>query len=265
VQKSPIKKLNQTEGVMRVLITGGSGGIGFAVAKAYADAGHQVILADINLALATEKAAELQASGAEASALLLDLTNQLSIEQAAAAAGAVDVLVNNAGIQHVARLEEFPEQKWQQLLQVMLTGPAMLTKALLPGMRSRGFGRIVNIGSIHALVASPFKSAYVAAKHGLLGFSKVVALENADVDFTINTICPAYVRTPLVDAQIAAQCKEHNLSETEVIEKIMLAPMPQKAFIGVDEIAASAIFLTTAAARHITAQTLVLDGGWTAR
>ncbi len=250
---------------MRVLITGGSGGIGFAVAKAYADAGHQVILADINLALATEKAAELQASGAEASALLLDLTNQLSIEQAAAAAGAVDVLVNNAGIQHVARLEEFPEQKWQQLLQVMLTGPAMLTKALLPGMRSRGFGRIVNIGSIHALVASPFKSAYVAAKHGLLGFSKVVALENADVDFTINTICPAYVRTPLVDAQIAAQCKEHNLSETEVIEKIMLAPMPQKAFIGVDEIAASAIFLTTAAARHITAQTLVLDGGWTAR
>lgn len=250
---------------MRVLITGGSGGIGFAVAKAYADAGHQVILADINLALATEKAAELQASGAEASALLLDLTNQLSIEQVAAAAGAVDILVNNAGIQHVARLEEFPEQKWQQLLQVMLTGPAMLTKALLPGMRSRGFGRIVNIGSIHALVASPFKSAYVAAKHGLLGFSKVVALENADVDFTINTICPAYVRTPLVDAQIAAQCKEHNLSETEVIEKIMLAPMPQKAFIGVDEIAASAIFLTTAAARHITAQTLVLDGGWTAR
>jgi len=250
---------------MRVLITGGSGGIGFAVAKAYADEGHQVILADINLALATEKAAELQASGAEASALLLDLTNQLSIEQVAAAAGAVDVLVNNAGIQHVARLEEFPEQKWQQLLQVMLTGPAMLTKALLPGMRSRGFGRIVNIGSIHALVASPFKSAYVAAKHGLLGFSKVVALENADFDFTINTICPAYVRTPLVDAQIAAQCKEHQLSETEVITTIMLAPMPQKAFIGVDEIAASAIFLTTAAARHITAQTLVLDGGWTAR
>ncbi len=250
---------------MRVLITGGSGGIGFAVAKAYADEGHQVLLADINLALATEKAAELRANGAEASALPLDLTSQHSIEQLAAAAGVVDVLINNAGIQHVARLDEFPEHKWQQLLQVMLTGPAMLTKALLPGMRSRGFGRIVNIGSIHALVASPFKSAYVAAKHGLLGFSKVVALENADFDFTINTICPAYVRTPLVDAQIAAQCKEHQLSETEVITTIMLAPMPQKAFIGVDEIAASAIFLTNPAARHITAQTLVLDGGWTAR
>lgn len=250
---------------MRVLITGGSGGIGFAVAQAYAAQGDEVILADINLAVAEKKAAELVATGAKASALLLDLTSQDSIEQAAKAAGQVDVLVNNAGIQHVARLEEFPEHKWQQLLQVMLTGPAMLSKALLPGMRSRGFGRIVNIGSIHALVASPFKSAYVAAKHGLLGFSKVVALENADIDFTINTICPAYVRTPLVDAQIAAQCKEHQLSESEVIEKIMLAPMPQKAFIGVDEIAATAIFLTTAPARHITAQTLVLDGGWTAR
>ncbi len=250
---------------MRVLITGGSGGIGFAVAQAYAAQGDEVILADINLAVAEQKAAELVATGAKASALLLDLTSQDSIENTAAAAGQVDVLVNNAGIQHVARLEEFPEHKWQQLLQVMLTGPAMLSKALLPGMRSRGFGRIVNIGSIHALVASPFKSAYVAAKHGLLGFSKVVALENADIDFTINTICPAYVRTPLVDAQIAAQCKEHQLSETEVIEKIMLAPMPQKAFIGVDEIAATAVFLTTAAARHITAQTLVLDGGWTAR
>lgn len=250
---------------MRVLITGGSGGIGFAVAHAYAAQGDEVILADINLAVAEQKAAELVATGAIASALLLDLTSQHSIEQTAKAAGQVDVLVNNAGIQHVARLEEFPEHKWQQLLQVMLTGPAMLSKALLPGMRSRGFGRIVNIGSIHALVASPFKSAYVAAKHGLLGFSKVVALENADIDFTINTICPAYVRTPLVDAQIAAQCKEHQLSESEVIEKIMLAPMPQKAFIGVDEIAATAVFLTTAAARHITAQTLVLDGGWTAR
>jgi 3-hydroxybutyrate dehydrogenase len=250
---------------MRILITGGSGGIGFAVAQAFADAGHQVILADIQLEAATQKAALLASSGASASALQLDLTNQASIEQVAAAAGAVDILINNAGIQHVARLDEFPEQKWQQLLQVMLTGPAMLSKALLPGMRARGFGRIINIGSIHALVASPFKSAYVAAKHGLLGFSKVVALENADFDFTINTICPAYVRTPLVDAQIAAQCKEHNLSEAEVINQIMLAPMPQKAFIGVDEIAATALFLSQPPARHITAQTLVLDGGWTAR
>ena len=250
---------------MKILVTGAGGGIGFAIAEQLASAGHQLILADLQSDLVSAKAAELQQAGLQAQALTLDLTNQASIEQLPSQAGAVDVLINNAGIQHVARLEDFPEQKWQQLLQVMLTGPAMLSKALLPGMRQRGFGRIINIGSIHALVASPYKSAYVAAKHGLLGFSKVVALENADFDFTINTVCPAYVRTPLVEAQIEAQCREHNLSAEQVINQIMLAPMPQKAFIGVEEIAATTAFLLTPAARHITAQTLVLDGGWTAR
>lgn len=250
---------------MKILVTGAGGGIGFAIAEQLASAGHQLILADLQSDLVSAKAAELQQAGWQAQALTLDLTAQASIEQLPSQAGAVDVLINNAGIQHVARLEDFPEQKWQQLLQVMLTGPAMLSKALLPGMRQRGFGRIINIGSIHALVASPYKSAYVAAKHGLLGFSKVVALENADFDFTINTVCPAYVRTPLVEAQIEAQCREHNLSAEQVINQIMLAPMPQKAFIGVDEIAATTAFLLTPAARHITAQTLVLDGGWTAR
>lgn len=250
---------------MKIMITGGSGGIGFAVATEFASKGYQVVLADLHQPQLDAKVAELRALGYQADAVLLDLNSQSSIEQAAAQAGDIDILVNNAGIQHVARLEDFPEQKWQQLLQVMLTGPAMLTKALLPGMRQRNFGRVVNIGSIHALVASPFKSAYVAAKHGLLGFSKVVALENADFNFTINTVCPAYVRTPLVESQIAAQCKEHNLTEQQVIEQIMLAPMPQKAFIGVDEIAATALFLCQHTARHITAQTMVLDGGWTAR
>lgn len=250
---------------MRIVITGGSGGIGFAIATQCATAGHQVVLADLDVALAEQKAQQLQAQGLAVQALALNLAEQHSIEQLAAQLGPIDVLVNNAGVQHVARLDEFPEHKWQLLLQVMLTGPAMLSKALLPGMRERGFGRIINIGSIHALIASPFKSAYVAAKHGLLGFSKVVALENADFDFTINTICPAYVRTPLVDAQIAAQCKEHGLTEQQVIEQIMLAPMPQKAFIDVSEIADTVLFLLAPGARHITAQTLVLDGGWTAR
>ncbi len=250
---------------MRIVITGGSGGIGFAIASQCAKAGHQVFLADLDVALAEQKAQQLQAQGLAVQALALNLAEQRSIEQVAAQLGPIDVLVNNAGVQHVARLDEFPEHKWQLLLQVMLTGPAMLSKALLPGMRERGFGRIINIGSIHALIASPFKSAYVAAKHGLLGFSKVVALENADFDFTINTICPAYVRTPLVDAQIAAQCKEHGLTEQQVIEQIMLAPMPQKAFIDVSEIADTVLFLLAPGARHITAQTLVLDGGWTAR
>lgn len=249
---------------MQVLITGASGGIGFAIADYFASAGHKVLLADVNQQALDSKVAALRAKGADAEAILLDVTDSAAIERCGKHYQ-IDVLINNAGIQHVARLEDFPPQKWQQLINVMLTGPAMLSRAVLPGMRERNFGRIINIGSIHALVASPFKSAYVAAKHGLLGFSKVVALENGDKNITINTICPAYVKTPLVEQQIAAQAKEHNLSEQQVIEQIMLAPMPQKAFIGVDEIAATAGFLCSDGARHMTAQTLVLDGGWTAR
>lgn len=249
---------------MRVLITGATGGIGFAVAEAFAKAGHKVVLADLNEKLLEEKVAILIAQHLDAEHCVLDVTNQAHIDQCAAN-HPVDILINNAGIQHVARLESFPPEQWHRLIAVMLTGPAMLTRALLPHMREANFGRIINIGSIHALIASPFKSAYVAAKHGLLGLSKVVALENADKNITINTVCPAYVKTPLVEKQIADQAKAHGLTEQQVIEQIMLAPMPQKSFIDVDEIAASALFLCQDAAKHITAQTIVLDGGWTAR
>src|SRR5690606_32005116 len=167
------------------------------------------------------------------------------------------------GLQHVARLEEFPMARWDFLVQVMLTGVARLTRAVLPGMRERGFGRIVNIGSIHSLVASPFKSAYVAAKHGLVGFSKVIALETADTDITINTICPSYVKTPLVDSQIADQARTRGISEAEVVSQVMLKPMPKGVFIGFDELAGVTAFLISPAARNMTGQTLVLDGGWT--
>jgi 3-hydroxybutyrate dehydrogenase len=177
----------------------------------------------------------------------------------------VDVLINNAGLQHVSRLEEFPPERWRQLLAVMLTGAALMTRAVLPRMRTQGFGRIINIGSIHSLVASPFKSAYVAAKHGLLGFAKAIALETGDVDITINTICPSYIRTPLVDAQIKQQAQAHRISENEVIQRIMLEPMPKKAFITVEEVGATAAFLISHAARNITGQTITLDGGWTCR
>jgi 3-hydroxybutyrate dehydrogenase len=145
----------------------------------------------------------------------------------------------------------------------MLTGAAMLTRALLPGMRQRSFGRIVNVGSIHSLVASPYKSAYVAAKHGLIGFAKTIALETADSDITINTVCPSYVRTPLVDAQIAAQAKAHGLPEQQVIEEIMLRPMPKRAFVTVEELGGIVEFLASDVARNVTGQWIAVDGGWT--
>jgi 3-hydroxybutyrate dehydrogenase len=165
----------------------------------------------------------------------------------------------------VSKLEDFPADKWQLLIDIMLVGPALLTRALLPHMRTQNFGRIINVGSIHSVIASPYKSAYVAAKHGLLGFAKTLALETGDVDLTINTLCPAYVKTPLVESQIAAQAIENNMSEEDVVNKIMLEPMPKKAFIGIEELAETAAFLMSPAARNITGQTIILDGGWTAR
>lgn len=176
-----------------------------------------------------------------------------------------DVLINNAGLQHVAPLEEFPPAKWQQLIAVMLTGAAMLTRAALPAMRSAGYGRIVNIGSIHGLVASPYKSAYVAAKHGLIGFSKTVALETSDCDITINTVCPSYVRTPLVDAQIDSLARTHRLTREQVIEEIMLKPMPKRQFISLEELTGTVEFLLSSTARNITGQCITIDGGWTAQ
>ena len=147
----------------------------------------------------------------------------------------------------------------------MVTGVADLTRNVLPSMKKNNFGRIINIGSIHAAVASPFKTAYVAAKHGLLGFAKVIALETADYDITINTICPSYVKTPLVDMQIKNQAISNNISEEDVINKIMLEPMPKKKFIEMDELVGTTLYLTSNAARNMTGQSLLIDGGWTVR
>ena len=250
-----------------ILITGGASGIGLAMGEYLGKRGHKIILSDINQEATEQASHQLNQQNIDASGLVLDVTNAEDINrlQALSKQNAIDVLVNNAGIQHVAPLEEFPADKWQFLINVMLVAPALLTQALLPGMRENNFGRIINVGSIHSLVASPFKSAYVAAKHGLLGFSKVMALETGDCNITINTLCPSYVETPMVKKQIAAQSREHGISERDVIEKIMLEPMPKKAFIGTDELAATADFLIQDSARNITGQTLVLDGGWTAR
>ena len=250
-----------------IFITGGASGIGFGIAESMMKQGHHVIIADINEQAAKEAVTRLAHLDGSASAVAVDVCDAGQVAALPEVLGkhTVDVLINNAGIQHVSRIEDFPADKWQQLINIMLVGPALLTQAFLPAMRKQNYGRIINVGSIHSLVASPYKSAYVAAKHGLLGFAKTIALETGDCDVTINTLCPAYVKTPLVEKQIAAQAKENNLSEEEVITKIMLEPMPKKQFVSVEELADTASFLMSPSARNITGQTMVLDGGWTAR
>lgn len=247
-----------------ILITGAGSGIGAGMAAELAAAGHHVVVTDVALAQAQAVVDALRAAGGTGEALAIDVTSANSIASALAQVSRpVEVLVNNAGLQHVAPLEDFPMDKWELLVDVMLVGVARLTRALLPGMRARGFGRIVNIGSIHSLVASPYKSAYVAAKHGLVGFSKVIALETADTDITINTICPTYVKTPLVDKQIADQARTRGIPEDAVVREVMLKPMPKGVFIGFDELAGIAAFLIGPHARNITGHTIEVDGGWT--
>jgi 3-hydroxybutyrate dehydrogenase len=178
--------------------------------------------------------------------------------------GPVDILVNNAGIQHVAPVEEFPPEKWDAILAINLSAAFHATRAVLPEMKRRGFGRIVNIASAHGLIASPFKSAYAAAKHGVVGLTKVVALEAAEHGVTCNAVCPGYVWTPLVEKQVEGQAKAHGISRDEVIRKVFLAEQPTKRFATVEEIAATVVFLCGEAANSITGVALPVDGGWTA-
>ena len=250
-----------------MLITGAGSGIGRGLAELAAAGGWRVIVSDLDRHAADEVARAIVAEGGTAEAFELNVTSSDSIGRLMEALGErpIDVLINNAGLQYVANLEDFPQDQWDLLVRVMLNGACMMTRAVLPGMKRHGFGRIVNIGSIHCLVASPFKSAYVAAKHGLLGFSKVVALETAQTDITINTICPSYVRTPLVDKQIASQAKEHGISEEDVIREIMLKPMPKGVFISIEELYGIVAFLVSDVARNITGQAITVDGGWTIR
>ncbi|MDG1751725.1 MAG: 3-hydroxybutyrate dehydrogenase [Thalassotalea sp.] len=252
---------------MTALITGAGSGIGFGIAQSLAEKGAAIIITDINEDAVLLAQKKLSDKGLNVKGVKLDVTNELDIENllVALADTKVDILVNNAGIQYVSRLEDFPMNAWQKIVDVLLTGPARTCKALLPQMRENGFGRIINIGSIHGLVASPFKSAYVSAKHGLIGFTKVIALETSDTDITINTICPAYVKTPLVEKQIKDQAIQHGISEEDVINKIMLEPMPKKSFIDIEEICATVCFLASKQARNMTGQALVLDGGWTVK
>jgi 3-hydroxybutyrate dehydrogenase len=251
----------------QALVTGAASGIGLGLARHLASLGYRVFMADLDGDAVVQAANQLHLENEHRELVprVLDVCLNADIEKLSRDIGAVDVLINNAGIQHVAPLEAFPSELWSRIIQVLLVGPAQVTRCFLPAMKARNFGRIVNIGSIHSLVASPYKSAYVAAKHGLLGFSKTLALETAEHNITINTLCPAYVKTPLVEKQIADQARAHQLTEAEVVQSIMLKPMPKKAFISQAELNEALTFCISEGARNFTGQTLVLDGGWTAQ
>lgn len=246
-----------------VLVTGAGSGVGRAIAEAFAREGAQVIVHDLR-SEAREVAGQIKGSFLQADLSDAQAVRRLA-QEALALHGRVDILVNNAGFQHIAPVDEFPEETWAAMLQVMLTAPFQLIKYLLPAMREQQWGRIINIASIHGMVASPFKSAYISAKHGLLGLTKTVALEAAAYNVTVNAICPAYVRTPLVERQIADQARTRGIAPDEVIEKVMLEPAAIKRLIEPSEVAAFALFLASEQASAITGAAHTMDLGWTAR
>jgi len=252
------------------LVTGSTSGIGLGIAEALARSGCNVVLNGFGEASEiTMLQQRLREHGVDASHDAADMTRPADIvrmmEGAIERFGAIDILVNNAGIQHVAAVDQFPPDKWDAILAINLSSAFHTTRIALPAMKRKRWGRIVNIASAHALVASPFKSAYVAAKHGIAGFTKSVALEVAQDGITVNAICPGYVQTPLVEAQIPDQARTHGISEQEVVQKIMLAGQPTRAFVGIDEVAALALYLVSDAARSITGALVSIDGGWTAQ
>ncbi|NDP43606.1 MAG: 3-hydroxybutyrate dehydrogenase [Aromatoleum sp.] len=252
------------------LVTGSTSGIGLGIAEALAKEGHNVVLNGFGEAAAIEALrARLAGHGADIRYDAADMADPAAIaammERSLAAFGAIDILVNNAGIQHVAAVDEFPPEKWDAIIAINLSSAFHTTRLALPAMKRKGWGRVVNIASAHGLVASPFKSAYVAAKHGVAGFTKSVALEVAQHGITVNAICPGYVLTPLVERQIPDQARTRGVSEEQVIQKVMLAGQPTKRFIGIDEVAALAIFLASDGAKSITGAMMSIDGGWTAQ
>jgi 3-hydroxybutyrate dehydrogenase len=252
------------------LVTGSTSGIGFGIARALAAAGSHVIINGLGEAAEVAAVQRMITLDHDVKALYspADMSDPAAIEKMIGLAldgfGRLDVLVNNAGIQHVAPIAEFPSEKWSRILAINLSSAFHTTRLALPAMRRNGWGRIINIASAHGLVASPFKAAYVATKHGVLGLTKVVALETAEEGITCNAICPGYVYTPLVEAQIDGQAQAHGIPRDQVIRDVLLAQQPNKRFATVEEIGALTVFLASEAAASITGTALPVDGGWTA-
>ena len=252
------------------LVTGSTSGIGLGIARALAAAGSEIVLngfgkpeevADVQAKIAADFKVPVTFSPADMSKPasireMIDTTLRMS--------GRLDILVNNAGIQHVAPLQDFPPEKWDAILAIDLSSAFHTTRLALPSMIANKWGRIINIASAHGLVASPYKSAYVAAKHGIVGLTKVTALETAEQGITCNAICPGYVYTPLVEAQIDGQARAHNIPREKVIRDVLLAQQPNKRFATVEELGALSVFLASDAAASITGIALPVDGGWTA-
>ena len=248
------------------IVTGSNSGIGLGVAEELARAGADVVINSFtDRAEDHDLAAALAARfGGKVRYIAADMSKGADCRALVEQAGGCDILVNNAGIQHVSPIEDFPVEKWDAILAINLSSAFHTTAAALPGMRARGWGRVVNIASAHGLTASPFKSAYIAAKHGVVGLSKTVALETAGQGITCNAICPGYVLTPLVEAQIPDQMTVHGMDRETVIREVMLTRQPSRAFATTEQIGGTVVFLCSGAADQITGTTISVDGGWTA-
>jgi 3-hydroxybutyrate dehydrogenase len=254
---------------MNGLITGSTSGIGLGIARVFAKAGYNIAfngLENDGAEIADKIGIEFKIKTCYSNAnLLYPEQIKTMINEAEKTLGTIHVLINNAGIQHVCEIENFPEEKWEAIIKINLSSVFYTTKFLMKQMKENKFGRIINIASAHGLVASEFKGAYVAAKHGVVGFTKVTALEGAPYNVTCNAICPGYVKTPLVEKQIADQAKTHGITEDEVVNKIMLAKQPVKDFVSVEEIGNLALFLANEKSKLITGTALPIVGGWLAQ
>ena len=248
------------------VITGSNSGIGLGIAQQLAQAGADVVLNSYSDTKADHKLAEeiANVTGVKARYIQADMSDGDACRKLIEEAGQCDILINNAGIQHVAPIDEFPAAKWDAIIAINMSSAFHTTAAALPMMRKAGWGRVINIASAHGLTASPYKSAYVAAKHGIVGLTKVTALETAQEPITANAICPGYVLTPLVESQIPDTMKEYDMSREDVIKNVMLKRQPSKEFATVEQMGGTAAFLCSAAGDQITGTTISVDGGWTA-